>query len=327
MKKIICIIAIALFIVFIVSVPTLAVKPEDTKSIKENKNSQQNGGPPDPGSSDTSGQQKGNDKPAGQPESPGKSDQSNGNAGIQPGTSDPPGANGQQKGNNKLADDPLLPDKNSQPMGSLMSPANETSEKDLLEIVGTASVVQGPLASALHILPPLGKSIEDKKSFDRTLVDFLNVTICGIQDDNCIPVTSFTSQTSNGGLDFIKIQNHHYHVNWNCGLGEPDTPYRIYFSVANLEIGYIDYTTGSNRTVPIKFQIDNVPEIRMRVMHEQGASAQDIALVLKNEFHLDKDDTADLLAEENFSRLDTGEAIIVVYELDATGGGGLFEKP
>ena len=40
-------------------------------------------------------------------------------------------------------------------------------------------------------------------------------------------------------------------------------------------------------------------------MHEQGASAQDIALVLKNEFNLDKDDTADLLAEENFSRLET----------------------
>ena len=121
-------------------------------------------------------------------------------------------------------------------------------------------------------------------------------------------------------MDFIKIQNHHYHVNWNTGPEERDTPHRIQFSVAGLEIGYITYTTGSNRTIPIKFQIDNIPRIRVRVMHEQGASAQEIALVLKNEFHLDKDDTADLLAEENFSRLETGEAIIVVYELDATGG-------
>ena len=62
--------------------------------------------------------------------------------------------------------------------------------KKSLEIVGTASVVQGPLSLALHILPPLGESIEDKKSFDRTLVDFLNVSICRIQGDNCIPVAS-----------------------------------------------------------------------------------------------------------------------------------------
>ena len=215
---------------------------------------------------------------------------------------------------------PAPPDDNHSSSGSGQNQAGDTKEPILPEIPGRASEVQGPFAAALHLLPPLGESVENQSSFDRHLIDFLNVTICEFTNSECLPVAHFISDEGNGGMDSLRLQNHHYHVNWNVAKNDTAIIYWIHFSVAGLEIGYLNYSVGSNRTVPIKFQVDPVPQIRVRVMHEQGASAMEIALVLKNEFNLSAGDTATILFGENFERDEVGEAILVTYKMDAQDG-------
>ncbi|MFC1799327.1 T9SS type A sorting domain-containing protein [Candidatus Eisenbacteria bacterium] len=176
--------------------------------------------------------------------------------------------------------------------------------------------------SVLHVLPPLGATAGGVDDLDPTLVNFLKVTICepgggGI----CTTVREFTFQkTPGGGLDYIIFQSHHYHVNWDVAKSEVGKGLEIHFTVAGLEIGHIAYSPATGRTVPIKFRIANHPRIRARVMRDQGFTATEIATVLRNEFGLNEDEIGEILLAENFSCVEIGEAVIIVFDLDAWQG-------
>ena len=181
---------------------------------------------------------------------------------------------------------------------------------------------EAALDSVLHVLPPLGANTGDLIDLDRTLTDFLTVAVCEVDaGGGCTTTREFTSQSGPGdGLDYIKLQNHHYHVNWNVAKSDVGKVFEIHVDVAGLGVGYIAYSPATGRTVPIKFRIANHPRIRTRVMREQGFSATEIATVLRDEFGLKEDEIGEILLAEDFSCIETGEAVIVVYDLDAWQG-------
>jgi hypothetical protein len=176
--------------------------------------------------------------------------------------------------------------------------------------------------SVLHVLPPLGTIGGGVDNFDPTLTDFLTVTVCEVETSgDCTSVMEFGPQNHpGGGLDYIKVQNHHYHVNWDIAKSDAGKGFEIHFAVAGLEIGHIAYSPATGRAVPIKFRIANHPRIRARVLREQGFNAMEIAAVLRNEFGLNEDETGKILLAENFICLEIGEAVIMVFDLDAWQG-------
>jgi hypothetical protein len=107
---------------------------------------------------------------------------------------------------------------------------------------------------------------------------------------------------------------------------DPAASYQIAFSVAGLEIGAANVTPGAGRTVPVKFQVEPVPEIRVRVMHVQGASAMGIAEVLRDEFGMSAGDAAELILNEGYTRQDTGEAVLGAYAMDADDGAAFLHS-
>jgi hypothetical protein len=120
-------------------------------------------------------------------------------------------------------------------------------------------------------------------------------------------------------LDYIKLQNHQYHVNWKIYKTDVGQEFELRFVVANLEIGSLNFTPDKNKTIPIKIVINNHPRIRCRVLHEQGYSAPEIAAALENEFNLTPEDSARILADDGFSAYEVGLALKVVYQLDSSG--------
>ncbi len=172
--------------------------------------------------------------------------------------------------------------------------------------------------SVLNVLPPLGANAGDPDDFDPTLTDFLAVTVCEVETvGGCATVREFGPQRHpGGGLDYIKLQNHHYHVNWDVARSDATKEFEIQFAVAGLWIGHIACSPPTGLTVPIKFRIDNHPRIRARVMREQGYDATEITIALRDEFGLSKDEIAAILLAEDFSRVEIGQAIVVVFDLD-----------
>jgi thiol-disulfide isomerase/thioredoxin len=143
-----------------------------------------------------------------------------------------------------------------------------------------------PLSSALHVLPPLVNNNEKATLSDQTLADFVQVTICQINGDQCIPVSEFTSQKISNGLDYIKLQNKFYHVNWNISKADSGKTFEIHFSITGLDIGKVTYVPKNGETIPIRFYVDSHPITRARVLHEQGYSSMEIAEALSKEFNL-----------------------------------------
>jgi hypothetical protein len=176
--------------------------------------------------------------------------------------------------------------------------------------------------SVLHVLPPLGASAGGSDDLDSTLVNSLKVTICEPDGGGiCTTVREFTCQRApGGGLDYITFQGHHYHVNWDVAKSEVGKGFEIHFTVAGLEIGHIAYSPATGRTMPIKFRVANHPRIRARVLREHGLSATEIATVLRNEFGLNEHEIGKILLAENFSCVEIGEAVIMVFDLDAWQG-------
>jgi hypothetical protein len=172
--------------------------------------------------------------------------------------------------------------------------------------------------SVLHVLPPLRAIAEGPDDFDPTLTDFLAVTVCEVEiAGGCTTVREFGPQKHpGGGLDYIKLQHHHYHVNWDIGKSDVGKEFEIWFDVAGLGIGQIACSPHTGRTVPIKFRVANHPRIRARVMRDQGCNATEITIALRNEFGLSKDEIAAILLAEDFGCVEIGEAIVVVFDLD-----------
>jgi hypothetical protein len=198
-----------------------------------------------------------------------------------------------------------------------------------------------PLSSVLHLLPPLGKNSENITQVDQTLLDFIQLMICEVNGDQCTPVYQFTSQKIKKGLDYIKLQNKFYHVNWDISKADAGKTFEIRFIVAGLNIGKVDYLTKNAKTIPIRFYIDNHPSTRARVLHEQGYSdleiaheliaefnlnAGSLALVLKNDLSLPALEAAQILQSLNFSPVEITFAMKCAYELDAYNAGLILKQ-
>lgn len=182
----------------------------------------------------------------------------------------------------------------------------------------TAEVI--PVASALHVLPPLGKAYDDLSNFDATLLDYLTVSICRLEADTCTTVQEFTS-TDGKGLDHILLQEEEgeqkYHVNWDPATDDFGHEFEIRFLVAGLEVDAIECTPRGKRTVPIKFRIDNHPLIRAHVFCEIGLSAVEAAKVLIAEFSLTMEDLLPVLMASCFDCIDVSEVLKDTFELTA----------
>ena len=171
------------------------------------------------------------------------------------------------------------------------------------------------ITSALRVLPPLGKDSIENTQADQTLTDFLVVSIYVI--DECVPVYEFTSQRIDRELDYIKLQNKFYHVNWNISKADSREEFEIHFVVAGLDIAQVIYASKTGKTIPIRFQIENNPRIRARILHEQGYSAIEIAQALINEFNLGAPDIAQILYFEDFTGSAVGEILRDLFYIDA----------
>jgi len=174
-----------------------------------------------------------------------------------------------------------------------------------------------PLDSALHLLPPLASASGDISDFDRTLTDFLTVSICQVMsNDPCDIIEEFNSMTGKG-MESIKLQDVHYHVNWIPSKTQVKKEYEVIFSVAELEVGTFHYIARNTSAVPIKFRIDNHPRIRARVLHAMGYTATEIAVALIDEFNTCCSVIAKILYEEEFTAIEIGETLRDVFSMSA----------
>lgn len=182
-----------------------------------------------------------------------------------------------------------------------------------------------PLSSALHVLPPVGNDTGDVNALDKTLTDFLNISVCEITPQGtCTSVITFTSQSGTRITNRIRFLKDLYQVNWKLPFSRsfPRNQYsrkfEIRFTVADLELGSATYEGRNLRGfLQIKFRIDNHPVIRVRVLHRQGFTAINIAEALKTEFGLSGQETAQLLRGEGYGVLEIAQALRDAYSASA----------
>jgi hypothetical protein len=177
-------------------------------------------------------------------------------------------------------------------------------------LLGAASpAVAAPLSAfgePFHFLAPLGAEAGDPTKFDASLLDELIVSICRVDGSSCTPIKTLTSASSLSERLRIGPTNgagSYYLANWDVSKVKL-TPWtvRVTVTVARLQLGSIDVGPATyksfGRTWPIKFRIENNPTIRVRVLHEAGKSASQIANAIRLEFGLCGDDVAQLLAND-----------------------------
>jgi thiol-disulfide isomerase/thioredoxin len=238
---------------------------------------------------------------------------------------------------------------NREPTDSIEGKVEEKNEatgqnkkpNDITSVVYTDSCSLPPLSSILHLLPPLGKNSENITQADGTLTDLLQVMICEVNGDQCTPACQFTSQKIKNGLDYIKLQNKFYHVNWNISKADAGKIFEMHFIVSGLDTGNVTYVPRKGETVPIRFYLDNHPMIRARVLREQGysdrqiaetlvqefsLSAGSLALVLKDSLALPALEAAQILLALDFSPVEITFAMKCAYELDAYNAGLVLKQ-
>jgi hypothetical protein len=176
-------------------------------------------------------------------------------------------------------------------------------------LVGSGSNGSTPLADfgePFHFLPPLGVEAGDPAKFDASLLDKLIVTICRVEGSACTPVKTITSASALSErlrTGQTSGKDSYYLANWDVSKLklEPYT-FRVVVTVARLQLGSIDVGPATyksfGRTWPIKFRVEKNPTIRVRVLHEAGKDAGQIANAIRIEFGMCGDDLATLLAND-----------------------------
>jgi hypothetical protein len=157
-----------------------------------------------------------------------------------------------------------------------------------------------------HFLAPLGPEAGDPAKFDASLLDELIVTICRVETTGCTEVKALTSASSLSERLRIGLTNgkpSYYLANWDVSkIKLTPWTFRVAVTLAGLQLGSIDVGPATyksfGRTWPIKFRIENNPTIRVRVLHDAGRSASQIANAIRLEFGLCGDDLAQLLAND-----------------------------
>jgi len=175
-----------------------------------------------------------------------------------------------------------------------------------------------------HFLPPLGPEAGDPAKFDASLLDELTVSICRVDTTGCTLVKVITSSSSLSERLRIGPTNgagSYYLANWDTSTIKlaPST-FRVTVTVDRLALGSTNVGPAQyksfGRTWPVKFRIENNPIIRVRVLHEAGKSASQIANALRIEFQLGADDVRQLLAGDldPFTQQEIDLAIAGVFQ-------------
>jgi hypothetical protein len=178
-----------------------------------------------------------------------------------------------------------------------------------------------PLPSALHVMPSVGNDSGNVKALDKTLTKFLKISVCEVTSQGtCMSVITFTSRSGSGTSNRIRLLKNRYQVNWKLPFSRsyPRNQYgrkfEIRFTVADLGLGSATYEVRVLRAIlQIKFRIDNHPVIRARVLHRKGYTATKIAEVLRAEFGLSGQESAQILRDEGFGVLEIAQALRDAY--------------
>lgn len=201
--------------------------------------------------------------------------------------------------------------------GELSNPINANRFSAQLSVAND-TINFSSLEDAVDLMSPVGFRKGKLGSFDATLLDFLQISICEDQgDDNCLAMRTFDARARGVGLDSVALLNKQYHVNWKVSPDEIDRDLMIEISVANLLLKKVSYLVSSDRAVPIKLAIGNHPRIRARVLHEQGFNATAIADSLVKEFASNGAEIAYVLYEEQFGPVEIGDALRDVFSASA----------
>jgi hypothetical protein len=184
-----------------------------------------------------------------------------------------------------------------------------------------------PLSDVLQVLPPLGVSTGNRTESDASLLDFATVSICRVDGSAiCTRVAEFTS----GRVDHsdrhhgeVALQGNRYRVNWKMPA-EPgaheESEYEVHFGVADLELGYVTYSSAVPRTLPIQFTVDHSPLVRAAVLSAQEVPVTRMAEALVNEFDLSVTETAWV-----FRALEFGLDDLYLILTETFGIGDVFE--
>ena len=188
----------------------------------------------------------------------------------------------------------------------------------LFGAVGTASVTSVAAAAtpptsdgALHFLPPLNNGpTGDPARADSSLLDSVDVLYCKVTATGCAAIGAANSALP--GVDLLVLLGGVYTTAFSGtahGVNNGDT-IRITVRVAGLSLGTTALTadiltllpsaTRFNPLVPltVSFRIDRNPVIRTRYLHDHGASATEVAGVLRTVFGLDDATAATVLYDD-----------------------------
>ncbi len=166
------------------------------------------------------------------------------------------------------------------------------------------------LSSALHIWPPVGNDFGNVNDLDKTLTKFLKISVYEVNSQG--GCTSLR-------LERIRLIHDRYRVEYRLPRSHRKNQYgrkfEIRFTLADLELGSTTYEPLEHRgaVLKIEFRIDNHPVIRARVLHRQGYTATKIAEVLRAEFGLTGQETAQLLRDEGYGVLEIAQALRDAY--------------
>ncbi|HJP88800.1 MAG TPA: hypothetical protein VJ850_07205 [Candidatus Limnocylindrales bacterium] len=216
-------------------------------------------------------------------------------------------------------------------IGALLGAAAPAAARTPVAPSGAAQATDATLAAPLasygepfHWLPPLGVESGDATKFDASLLNDLVVTICRVEGPACTPVKTLTSTSSLS--ERLRIgqtsgKDSYYLANWDVSKLklEPFT-FRLSVTVARLQIGSIDVGPSTyksfGRTWPIKFRVEKNPIIRVRILHEAGLSASQVANRIRLEFGICGDDLAQLLRNDvdPFDQDDVDQAVAGVCQ-------------
>ena len=196
-------------------------------------------------------------------------------------------------------------------------------------------------SEAVKFLPPMS-SDTTTVDLDRSLLDFLEVTILQETSSGWVQIESLTSQ--NSGSERLRMEGNHYGVNWHPSVPPSGGEFQIKTFIAGLEVSSFGVTLSGDHKqkkdkstiddvilstrggVPIKFVVGNHPAIRARVLTEQGYPATEIGDVLLSEFGLSAGECAQSLFNEQHPAPSVGAALESVYGLGAVDTAALLKE-
>jgi hypothetical protein len=171
------------------------------------------------------------------------------------------------------------------------------------------------LAGSFSFLEPLARGRDDGNrgtsgrsalTFDASLLSVLAVKVCPAASTVCTtPLATLTAVS-----DLRTDGDQQYKVNWKPEKSSAVRRVRISVEVAGLEVGATT-VDSDNRTIPIKFRVNNNAVIRVRALHAQGIDATTLAQALIDEFSLNSTQVATRLFSDPapFLAIEVGEAL------------------